>query len=92
MKIQINKHLPITAKPDNEYLIVKIDISRIVFNGRHMIMVISTSKGGYALSAEYKNKGYGASLPYTNVDDAAKAAPAFFEAVKAGHDSFEVSQ
>lgn len=90
MQIRINRHLPERSTKDNEYIIVKIDIRRIVCNGKYMILVVSNGKGGYVLNAEYKGNGYAAPLPFLDIDDAANAARAFFEAVKAGHDSFEV--
>jgi hypothetical protein len=91
MQIRINQHLPVrTDKDKSKYIILKINISRIVFNGKHMIMVVDNGKGGHVLNVQYKREGYGATVPIVDADQAALAAAPFFEAVKAGHDSFEV--
>lgn len=92
MRIHINQHLPLRAnsKGKNEYMVMKISISRLAWNGKHMIMVIDDGKGNHVLNVRYKGEGYGATVPIADADQAALAACKFFEAVKAGHDSFEV--
>lgn len=91
MEIRINQALPLrTDKDKHKYVVVKINISRLVWNGKHMIMVINDGKGNHVLNVQYKREGYGATVPIADADQAALAAAPFFEAVKAGHDSFEV--
>jgi len=90
MQILINQSLRRSEQEDG-YKIISPDIHRIVLHRHYMIMVVAMVDSGMALNVVYKKQNYYAVLKGMTADQAAALAKPFFEAVKSGHDSFEVA-
>lgn len=90
MQVKITKLNPADDKHYDRFVAVKFNVSHVVMHRHHMILVIDASAGHIKLCITHKQRLFVASIYNVTSDQAIKAAVAFFEAVKAGHDSFEV--
>ena len=72
------------------YDVIKPDVRRIVLHRHYAILVTEPPTGNMVLNVTYKKEGYYAVLKGVTADQAAAQAKPFFEAIKAGLQTFEV--
>lgn len=91
MQVKITKQNPDDDKHYDKFVSVSFNVVSIVMHRHYMIPVIDAGDGRMMFTMTHNRRLFVASIYNATPDQAIKATAPFFEAVKAGQQTFEVA-